>query len=230
MFPTTFANGRFHGQRLQEIISLLLMYVRVLGPRALFVYQRGEMARNSDDIYVHPELCGIQNSQYLNTIFISSGGGRFSPLGTPAMRPLYQPWMMRDKHWALGGMRIDRINRSTSRKPAPVPICPPKTWNRTRAPVMGIRRLTAFARNILIKQYIYIYIYIYKNGCVYVCISGHNPGMPGAISTKYGTHIAICMCKNLMYVLYIFCREDVWEAGNLDDSHCWGNHIIAVVR
>jgi hypothetical protein len=39
-------------------------------------------------------------------------------------------------------------------------------------------------------------------------MSGHNSGTPGAISTKLGTHIAICMGKNLMYVLYIFRRED----------------------
>jgi hypothetical protein len=45
-------------------------------------------------------------------------------------------------------------------------------------------------------------------GCVFVCMSGHNFGTPGAISTKLGTHIAICMCTNLMYVLYIFRRED----------------------
>jgi pyrrolidone-carboxylate peptidase len=46
--------------------------------------------------------------------------------------------------------------------------------------------------------------------CVYmcVCMSGHNSGTPAAISTKLGTYIAICMCKNLMYVLYIFRRED----------------------
>jgi hypothetical protein len=31
---------------------------------------------------------------------------------------------------------------------------------------------------------------------------------PAAISTKLGTHIAVCMCKNLVYVLYIFRRED----------------------
>jgi hypothetical protein len=29
-----------------------------------------------------------------------------------------------------------------------------------------------------------------------------------AISAKLGTHVAICMCKNLMYVLYTFRRED----------------------
>jgi hypothetical protein len=46
--------------------------------------------------------------------------------------------------------------------------------------------------------------------CVCVCVfmSRHNSGMRGAISTKLGTHIAVCMCKNLMYVLYIFRRED----------------------
>jgi hypothetical protein len=44
--------------------------------------------------------------------------------------------------------------------------------------------------------------------CVCVCMSGHNSGTPGAISTKLGTHIAICICKNLVYVLYIFRRED----------------------
>jgi hypothetical protein len=39
--------------------------------------------------------------------------------------------------------------------------------------------------------------------CVCVCMFRHNCGTPGAISTKLGTHIAICMCKNLIYVLYI---------------------------
>jgi hypothetical protein len=41
-----------------------------------------------------------------------------------------------------------------------------------------------------------------------VCMAGHNSGTPGAISTKLGTHIAMCICENLMYVLYIFRRED----------------------
>jgi hypothetical protein len=39
---------------------------------------------------------------------------------------------------------------------------------------------------------------------VCVCVFEHNSGTPGAISTKLGTHIAICMCKNLMYVLCIY--------------------------
>jgi hypothetical protein len=35
---------------------------------------------------------------------------------------------------------------------------------------------------------------------VCVCMFEQNSGMPGVISTKLDTHIAICMCKNLIYV------------------------------
>jgi hypothetical protein len=61
-----------------------------------------------------------------------------------------------------------------------------------------------------------LYIYIYKNGCVRTCVCAHNSGMPGAISTKLGTHIAICMCKNLMYILFIYLslkHQFTWEFG-----------------
>jgi hypothetical protein len=49
---------------------------------------------------------------------------------------------------AIGGMTTDRGNRSTRRKPAPVPLCPPQipynlTWARTRAFAGGSQRLTA---------------------------------------------------------------------------------------
>jgi hypothetical protein len=41
--------------------------------------------------------------------------------------------------------------------------------------------------------------------CVCVCVFQHNFGTAGAISTKLGTHMAICMYKNLMYVyIYIY--------------------------
>jgi hypothetical protein len=50
----------------------------------------------------------------------------------------------------IGGM-IGRGNRSTRRKPAPVPICPPQTPNaartRTRASAVGSQRLTAELRH-----------------------------------------------------------------------------------
>jgi hypothetical protein len=53
-----------------------------------------------------------------------------------------------DECGAAGGMRIGRGNRSTRNKPFPVPLCPPQipydlTWARSRAAVLGSRRLTA---------------------------------------------------------------------------------------
>jgi hypothetical protein len=47
-----------------------------------------------------------------------------------------------DDYGAVGGMRIGRGNRSTRRKPALVPLCPPQiphdlTWDRTRAAALG---------------------------------------------------------------------------------------------
>jgi hypothetical protein len=48
----------------------------------------------------------------------------------------------------IGGMKIGRGNRSTRRKPAPEPLCPPQipldqTRARTRAAAVGSQRLTA---------------------------------------------------------------------------------------
>jgi hypothetical protein len=49
----------------------------------------------------------------------------------------------------IGGMMIDRGNRSTRKKPAPVTLCPPQTPHaarmRTRAAAVGNQRLTACA-------------------------------------------------------------------------------------
>jgi hypothetical protein len=62
---------------------------------------------------------------------------------------LYQPRMI-DECRAIGGMRIGRGNRSTRRKPASVPLFPPRiphdlTWARTRTAAVGSRRLTVWA-------------------------------------------------------------------------------------
>jgi hypothetical protein len=56
---------------------------------------------------------------------------------------LHQPLVIGD-----GGMRIGWGNRSTRRKPTPVPLCSPQiphdlTWARNRAAAVGSRRLTA---------------------------------------------------------------------------------------
>jgi hypothetical protein len=57
---------------------------------------------------------------------VSLGGVTLSPLGTSAtVGLLYQRRMIDDDYGAVGGMRFGRGNRSTRRKPAPVPLCPP---------------------------------------------------------------------------------------------------------
>jgi hypothetical protein len=72
-------------------------------------------------IYVG-ELC------LLRYFFIILNAERLSPLGTAAtIGLLYQPPMIDDGDCeAVGGMNIGRGNRSTRRKPAPTPFCPPK--------------------------------------------------------------------------------------------------------
>jgi hypothetical protein len=72
-----------------------------------------------------------------------------SPLGTAAtIGLLYQPQMTDDGDYgAIGGMKIDRGNRSTGRKPVPVPFCPPQIQldliqARTRVAAVGSQRLT----------------------------------------------------------------------------------------
>jgi hypothetical protein len=68
----------------------------------------------------------------------------------PLIGLLYQPRMIDDECEAVGGMKIGRGNRSTWRKLASVPLCPPQilhdpTWARIRAAAVGSRRLTAVA-------------------------------------------------------------------------------------
>jgi ABC-type iron transport system FetAB ATPase subunit len=79
MFPTTFARD----QQLPtvDVFSRIgekptaNFLTRVRRARFLFMYQCDEMARNDDkilnfiiNIYIHPELCDMQNFQYLNTV------------------------------------------------------------------------------------------------------------------------------------------------------------------
>jgi hypothetical protein len=73
------------------------------------------------------------------------GGVQVGPAGTAATnRPIVQA--PGDYDGEIGGM-IDRGNRSTRRKPAPVALCPPQTPHaartRTRAAAVGSQRLTA---------------------------------------------------------------------------------------
>jgi hypothetical protein len=79
-------------------------------------------------------------------------GAGLSPLGTAATSGLfYKPQMTdEDDCGAVGGTKIGRGNRSTRRKLAPAPLCPPQiphdlTRARTRAAAVGSQRLTAWA-------------------------------------------------------------------------------------
>jgi hypothetical protein len=72
------------------------------------------------------------------------------PLGTAATSGLlYKPQMIDEGDCgAVGGIKIGRGNRSTRRKPAPAPLCPPQiphdqTRARTQAAAVGSQRLTA---------------------------------------------------------------------------------------
>jgi hypothetical protein len=57
------------------------------------------------------------------------------PLGTSATEWPIVPAPGDDDNGEFGGMKIGRGNRSTRRKPAPAPLCPPQiTLDQTRAP------------------------------------------------------------------------------------------------
>jgi hypothetical protein len=69
-------------------------------------------------------------------IIIILSGVRLSSLDIAAIIGLlYHPQMIDDGDCgAVGGMNIDRGNRSTRRKPAPAPLCPPQIpHDQTRA-------------------------------------------------------------------------------------------------
>jgi hypothetical protein len=82
------------------------------------------------------QFCPSQNSTWPNPGF-KPATNRLSydaALRRPLTGLLYQPRMIDDDECgAVVGMRISRRNRSTLRKPSPVPLCPPQdphdlTW------------------------------------------------------------------------------------------------------
>jgi hypothetical protein len=87
----------------------------------------------------------------LNFLILGVGWDWVHLVRRPVTGPLYQPRMIDDDECgAVGGMRIGRWNRSTRRKPAPVPFYPSQnprdlTWDRRRAAGMRSWRLTAWA-------------------------------------------------------------------------------------
>jgi hypothetical protein len=100
-------------------------------------------------------ICQITYSRNINLyskiklIRIVGGWIQLGPLGTAATDRPIVPVPGDYDDGEIGGM-IGRGNRSTQRKPAPVPLCPPQTptcsaRTRTRAAAVGSLRLTAWA-------------------------------------------------------------------------------------
>jgi hypothetical protein len=73
------------------------------------------------------------------------GGVQLGPLGTAATNKPIVPAPGAYDDGEIGGM-IGRGNRSTRRKPTPVPLCPPQTPHaartRARAAAVGSQRLS----------------------------------------------------------------------------------------
>jgi hypothetical protein len=76
----------------------------------------------------------------------SGGWSQLGPLGTAATNRPLVPAPGDYDNGEIGGM-IGKGNRSTRRKPAPVPLCPPQISHaartRTQAAAVGSQRLTA---------------------------------------------------------------------------------------
>jgi hypothetical protein len=91
----------------------------------------------------------LQRKLYL-TFFLKfgivGGGVQLGTLGTAATSRPIVPVPGGYDDGEIGGM-IDKGNRSTPRKPAPMPLCPSQTPHagrtRTRAAAVGSQRLTA---------------------------------------------------------------------------------------
>jgi hypothetical protein len=101
-------------------------------------------------------LC-VRNGPFLVFYFLGVGWDWVHLGRRPLTGLLYQPRMIDDECGAVGGMRIDRGNRRTWRKPAPAPLFPLEiandlSWARTRAAAVGSRLLTASAMARFLKS------------------------------------------------------------------------------
>jgi hypothetical protein len=89
-----------------------------------------------------------QRSVVISILFIGIGGGgvQVSPLGISATNRPTVPVPGDYDDGEIGGV-IGKGNRSTRRKPTPMPLCPPQTphatQTRTRAAAVGSQRLAA---------------------------------------------------------------------------------------
>jgi hypothetical protein len=84
---------------------------------------------------------------YFCLIGIEGGGVQLGPLGTAATNRSIVTAPDGYDDGEIGRMKMGKGNRSTRRKPGPVPLCPPQTPHaartRIRAAAVGSQRLTA---------------------------------------------------------------------------------------
>jgi hypothetical protein len=95
---------------------------------------------------------------------------KLGPLGTAAIYcPIVPAPGDCEDGELFGGMKIGKGNRSTRRKPAPAPLCPPQipldqTRDRTRAAAVGNQRLTAYA---MAQALTILFVIKIKHPCIY---------------------------------------------------------------
>jgi hypothetical protein len=139
-------------RQLRQLFSLFIskleikIYRIITLPFILYMYEWRSLAVTNVDIKIdNVSDQGSPSFFFFNFV----GWGEMHSVRRPLIGLLYQPRMIHE-YGEFCGMRIDRGNRSTRRKPAPVPLCPSQiphdpTWDRTRAATVGSRRLIAWA-------------------------------------------------------------------------------------
>jgi hypothetical protein len=163
----------------------------------------------------------------------NGGWVRLGPLGTAATnRPIVPA--PGDYDGEIGGM-IGRRNRSTRRKPVPVPLCPPQTAHaartRTWAAAVGSQRLTAWAtaRPLSIESRRSVPVH---NSHIYVYISSESDKTPhkyeiktsGDFKLKVRPPVISDSILNLRYIHHSNNKTDMaWqEATHSDELHGTG--------
>jgi hypothetical protein len=108
----------------------------------------GTHVRRIEDVIIAEQIIAYHSGNITLIFFnwYSGGWSQLSPVGTAATNRPSAPAPSNYDDGEFGGI-IGREHRSTLKKPAPVPLCPPQTphavWTRTRAASVGSQRLTA---------------------------------------------------------------------------------------
>jgi hypothetical protein len=119
-------------------------YLKIYMPLGNYKFYR--MYLNKKWSLLIESCCVLSYMVLFFLIGIVGGGVQLGPLDTAATNRPIVPASGDYDDGEIGGM-IGRGNRSTRRKPALVPLCPPQTphaaLTRTRAVAVGSQRLTA---------------------------------------------------------------------------------------